>query len=782
MAAVPPVLISQIPPFPALSDRALGTYNSKAYTFGTHMGTTFDTEFNNSVTNVSANATVAFDAAVASAAAQVLAVAAKDAAVAAAASAIGAPGTNSTSTSSLTLSLGVKNAVTQAGKIYPPGLNIVVARTSSPTTQMGAVVNTYNDVTGAINFTVGSFVGSGTYTDWTISNGLSAGGGLPAITNADIGKAVVVAAGPVFALAATRGSDAAVQAPNTTIATGAAAVLTVTPTSYGQWVKLPDATGYAKGLGVLQLRNGGGYDLTVLDNAGTPVTFIHAGEAAVFSLADISSAAGVWVVSGGDLVGAVVAADIPHGLSSPTNLAVREVIELDADRELLILCSSVATQAIVWNNATGLFGALATVRTHDGGNRVRAIKSAANQALVISSDSTTAVQGVVLSISGTAITVNTAAPFTAAAAMATATAAGAYGDLVPVVGQGFVYSYARSSNVNGLRAITITGTTVAFGAEALINSAFVGNSTIPVFDMGSSRIAVIYAASAATPLTCAPYTVSGTTLTVGTPATVANMGANDSFIACKLLSGRIAVIGPGNAANLTGAIFAVTGTVASVTTVSFSSGVGTPIAWKLFGNQVLFAANLTGNSIYANVLTDVGGTATAGTAITRSGAALLEMVRCGSDATSISVLWGGGSDGRSLWKLSITGGNPTLLANTYVAAGTPTGASSGANASYPTFGMNNTFGAIGRFELPQNSLEHPGTGSGTYTGGHSAGIQQSPLAYRSIKGTQMTMVARPSVGINDGRVYARENLSVLWACGATQSGSPAYQLTKLKAA
>ncbi len=37
--------MTNTPPFPALSDRAAGTYNSKAYAFGTHMADVFNDEF-----------------------------------------------------------------------------------------------------------------------------------------------------------------------------------------------------------------------------------------------------------------------------------------------------------------------------------------------------------------------------------------------------------------------------------------------------------------------------------------------------------------------------------------------------------------------------------------------------------------------------------------------------------------------------------------------------------------------------------------------------------------
>ena len=46
--------ISPVPPFPALSDRADGSYNSKAFAFGTHMGSTFVGEINALVANMNA--------------------------------------------------------------------------------------------------------------------------------------------------------------------------------------------------------------------------------------------------------------------------------------------------------------------------------------------------------------------------------------------------------------------------------------------------------------------------------------------------------------------------------------------------------------------------------------------------------------------------------------------------------------------------------------------------------------------------------------------------------
>ncbi|MFD1189759.1 hypothetical protein [Phenylobacterium conjunctum] len=95
------------------------------------------------------------------------------AAAASAASALGAPGTNATSTSSLTIGTGaISLTLAQTGKAYSVGQSVVIARTSAPaTTAMWGVITAFNSGTGAMTVQVatGQTLGSGTFTDWTIS-------------------------------------------------------------------------------------------------------------------------------------------------------------------------------------------------------------------------------------------------------------------------------------------------------------------------------------------------------------------------------------------------------------------------------------------------------------------------------------------------------------------------------------------------------------------------------------------------------------------------------------
>lgn len=112
----------------------------------------------------------------AAAAAQVaLATAQASNAAASAASALNAPGTNATSATSLSVGTGSKTLTIQTGKAYAVGQSVIIARTSDPSgVRMGSVITAYNSGTGLLTVAVSVAVGSGTYSDWTISLGVIA--------------------------------------------------------------------------------------------------------------------------------------------------------------------------------------------------------------------------------------------------------------------------------------------------------------------------------------------------------------------------------------------------------------------------------------------------------------------------------------------------------------------------------------------------------------------------------------------------------------------------------
>ena len=105
-----------------------------------------------------------------------------DVAAASAATAVAAPGTNATSNTSLAIGTGSRSCTIQTGKFLVAGMKIIVARTGYTTTHwMYGTVTSYNSGTGALVFTSETYVGTGTYTTWTISL-TGPGSGIQSIT------------------------------------------------------------------------------------------------------------------------------------------------------------------------------------------------------------------------------------------------------------------------------------------------------------------------------------------------------------------------------------------------------------------------------------------------------------------------------------------------------------------------------------------------------------------------------------------------------------------------
>ena len=176
MAVVAPTPIEEWPEppstgdptnFDARADAFLGAFPSRR------------TQMNNLGGNVFDNAT---DAAASAATATTKA----SEAAASAATAVNAPGTSATSTTSLSVGSGSKSpTLAQTGKDFAIGQPVRIARTSAPaTTWMQGVITAFDSGTGAMTVAVGTFAGTGTHTDWTIS--LTGADALPAATAAQV--------------------------------------------------------------------------------------------------------------------------------------------------------------------------------------------------------------------------------------------------------------------------------------------------------------------------------------------------------------------------------------------------------------------------------------------------------------------------------------------------------------------------------------------------------------------------------------------------------------------
>lgn len=87
-----------------------------------------------------------------------------------AASAVNAPGTNATSTTSLTIGTGNKTLTVQTGKNFVIGQPLIIASTADPTTVwMAGNTVSYNSVTGELVVGITWTEGAGTFADWSVS-------------------------------------------------------------------------------------------------------------------------------------------------------------------------------------------------------------------------------------------------------------------------------------------------------------------------------------------------------------------------------------------------------------------------------------------------------------------------------------------------------------------------------------------------------------------------------------------------------------------------------------
>lgn len=392
-----------------------------------------------------------------------------------------------------------------------------------------------------------------------------------------------------------------------TLTSSSAAAITVTPSTPGLYVTLPDATTCSKADNLFAVYNAGDYDYGVKDSTGTQLGWIRARTGAMIGLSDSSTAAGVWAYYGLEKTG-ITASYVNSTLTNMGSTIVRVV--LDADRDCFLF-GGTSCYAIVYNKTTQTWGSATLVRSGmalAGG--FAGVKSATDQVLTITNTSTE-LWAATLTISGTSITVNTAVM----ASLAGSIASGAVGQLI-AVGSSFVVSYGRATTVSGIRAITVSGTTPTIGAESAITTAVSQSATL--FASGSV-VRTICQGSGGTSVLCTPYTVSGATLTLGTQATApATNATNRSF-----LNGNGNIVCHYLNTTHYATIFKLTGTTEAASSVSLGTVPGTfqtttdylPIS----SSKTCFGwVDASATSAYYRILTDSAGTASVGTQLTVS--------------------------------------------------------------------------------------------------------------------------------------------------------------------
>jgi hypothetical protein len=383
------------------------------------------------------------------------------------------------------------------------------------------------------------------------------------------------------------------------------------PTGAGFFATLPAANLMpTAGPGVFSIFNASAFYYGIRNNAGTRLGWVPPCSGVVIDLVSNGTAAGTWNCVGAEKV--AVTAEFVNASALALGSYRVDAVDMGSNRTLLLI-GGTSLYGVVYDGATRAWGALTLIRSGIDLDLWAGVRSVVGtQALVCSCGAaSTNFEAVTLTIATTAITVNTAA---------TATLASAPSRIwqVAAVSTSWAVGYLRTPDTTGLRALTISGTTVTIGAETVVSTA-ARSGGLQIYAAGAV-LRLIHSTSSG--VVAQPYTVSGVTLTAGTAATAATSTTNN-WRAYQNSNGNIVVFYQNAAANrATGAVFRLTGTTEAVSVIDlgFTQGFNDALYdfIDLGAGKALIAGRVaaTSNSPHVNILTDTAGTASVGTAFT----------------------------------------------------------------------------------------------------------------------------------------------------------------------
>ena len=362
------------------------------------------------------------------------------------------------------------------------------------------------------------------------------------------------------------------------------------------------------GANLYNINNTGGYPLTILDNAGNILGFAYPYNAVAVGLASNSTAAGVWNLSGHELL--AYTAQVPYDSTlAGAAYTIKQVIAIDSTRELLLFSQAANLYGVVYNSSTQTFGSSTLITSTYGYNSI-GILSATNQILLVGNNNSTTLGAAVLTISGTTITVGS---FTTQSISAWNTASG--NNLI-AVGTSWLLSFATATT-NHIVAMTISGTTVTTSSQTTLTGSC---SNIYLTAINSSTVLAV-TLSVTSSITACPYTISGTTITAGTAATVSSLLSTYNFRVLRISNGTrwVMVYLNGAGTSYAGSLISVSGTTATLSTVNMiapatasTDAILTTADMMVNGSKLIIYVPTVG----VQILTDTAGTASVGTLLT----------------------------------------------------------------------------------------------------------------------------------------------------------------------
>ena len=243
------------------------------------------------------------------------------------------------------------------------------------------------------------------------------------------------------------GSGGGLSTSSVTLTSASGGAQAMAPTTYGQYFKLPDATTMSSaGAGLYNLSNTGGYYITIYDSASNIIGFIAPYSTVVVGLSSTSSATGNWILSNHELLAPTAVFNSSNLFSNNTPISL---VILDSNRSLFVFAGPTNTYGLVYDQTAG-FGSLTLLvasATIGVGLLIGTNK------VLIAAASGTSFSAVVLSVSGTSITVNTVATST----LPNGPTGGSFYQII-AVGTTYVVNYrASGGSILYILGMTVSG-------------------------------------------------------------------------------------------------------------------------------------------------------------------------------------------------------------------------------------------------------------------------------------------------------------------------------------
>ena len=402
-----------------------------------------------------------------------------------------------------------------------------------------------------------------------------------------------------------RGSGGATLTTNTALTSASPSANALNFPGYGYYVTLPAATALSAGIAQFSFNNISDYGAGIKDGAGNILGWVPAKSSGSVNLSDNSTTAGAWGLNEISKVG-VVAEFISSLLSQASRTGSNGLLEivLDADRTLYVF-GFTTLYGVVHNKTTNTWGAATSIATGAGTAtwQCTGVLYSADKTLVSFINAASADKYYVV-VTTSALTLTVGTPV----ASGTATV---MGTMIMCNGSA-INAYSDTTISNGLESITVSGTVPTLGTFQNITA--VDNGSNPPLLFASGAVVRTFTHSGSGTIICKPFTVSGTTLTAGTLATLTGTPTDNAIRVNKLANGNMCVsANMGTYTCFTVSLSGTTETGSSSVTL-FSSSSDSAVDCAVIGNKIVFVGYSTGtNTIYINVFIDASGTPSVGT-------------------------------------------------------------------------------------------------------------------------------------------------------------------------